>query len=143
MSIHVSWSPHDDEALVVTFDGDWSWTDYYEMGTKVRSLMADTVKPVHVVYDLRPSTANPRSPVLHLRHYATHLPENGRQGLHVYVGATTFWKSCITAFTRVYPALAPDIVYVSGLEDAQDAIERKKEQNALLIDDTAEVRNRR
>lgn len=135
MPIQVAWSIEHDDVLNLSFEGDWSWEDFYRMGNYARTLMHLRASTVHVVYDLRKSTAMLRSPVLHLRHFAMHLPENGRTGLHAYIGATTFWKSCLTAFTRVYPDLAPDIVYVSNPEDAWTAIERKKEQLELLADE--------
>jgi hypothetical protein len=139
MPIQVDWSQTHDDTLTITFEGDWTWQDFYGMGERTRDLIVTRTAPVHVLYDLRPSTARVKSPVMHLRHFAAHLPENARMGLHVYVGATTFWKACITAFCRVYPTLAPDIVYVSDEADAFVAIVRKQEQLALLLDDSVEV----
>lgn len=139
MPIQVRWSEVHNGVLMLTFDGNWTWDDYYRMGERARDLISIRTTPVHVLYDLRTSTAHVKSPVMHLRHFAAHLPPNARLGLHVYVGATTFWKACITAFSRVYPTLAPDIVYVSDEEDAFVAIARMDEQLELLLDDTAEV----
>jgi hypothetical protein len=139
MAIDVQWSQEHSDVLLMTFQGTWSWQDYYASGEYARTLIAMHPSPVHIIYDLQPSTANVNSPVLHLRHFAAHLPQNARLGLHVYIGASTFWRACITAFSRVYPSIAPDIVYVSDYDSAWVAIDRKREQIDLLAGDEDEV----
>lgn len=139
MPLQAAWSTEHDNVVVLEFQGDWTWDDFYKMSDQARNLISTRTTPVHILYDLRSSTARVKSPVLHLRHFAAHLPPNAREGVHVYVGATTFWKACITAFSRVYPTLAPDIVYVSDEADALVAIARKQEQIELLLDDSVEV----
>ena len=135
MSIHVHWDNEFEDILVIAFEGDWTWSEYYGMGDQARQLLNERDQVTHIVYDFSSSTGMMRSPIMHMRYFASHLPTKVREGLAIYIGATIYWRTCVSAFNRVYPQLAQDHVYVSDLDDARDAVERKREQMALLADD--------
>lgn len=137
MPIHVTWDQILPDTLIIQFDGDWTWTEFHKMGEQVARMLSERETPIHIIHDFTTSSPPTKSPIVHLHHFAARIPQNGRDGLNVYVGASTYWKACITTFTRVYPRLAPDVVYVSESDTARAAIAKKIEQIALLADDDA------
>jgi hypothetical protein len=135
MPIRVGWDEQNANVLVLQFDGNWTWEEFYQSGSTARELIMNNANPVHVIHDMRMTTNTAKSPILHFRHFALNMPVNAHKGLTVYIGATSYWRACIATFMRVYPDIAPDVVYVSDYESAYVAISRKEEQLELLGDD--------
>jgi hypothetical protein len=135
MPIRVGWDAQNANALLLTFDGNWTWEEFYEAGSTAREIISDNTNPVHIIHDMRTTANTAKSPILHFRHFALNMPANARKGLTVYIGATSYWRACIATFMRVYPDIAPDVVYVSDHESACIAILRKQEQLDILGDD--------
>jgi hypothetical protein len=135
MPISIGWDIELDSALIIEFQGELNWDEFESIGEKARQLASEKQHPVHIVQDL--SVCNPpaRSPILHLRRFSASLPPNALEGVTVYVGATTYWRACITTFARVYPQLMPDVVYVSDMDSARDAVRKKIEQIEMLAED--------
>ncbi len=135
MAIHVNWDTEFDDMLIIVFDGEWTWREYYEMGGRVAEQLKQRDQITHIVYDFSASSGMTRSPSMHMRYFVDRLPAKARAGLAIYIGATNYWRTCVSAFNRVYPHLGQDHVYVSDLHDAREAVRRKREQIELLADD--------
>ncbi|MCL4249705.1 MAG: hypothetical protein KJ065_16290 [Anaerolineae bacterium] len=136
MTIALRWDQAAKDTLVFTFNGNWTWQDFYIVSQQAYSNMQEVASAVHIIYELRHGSNIFKNPMLHLRQFTANMPPFAREGLNVYVGATAYWKACVMTFNRVYPELAQDVVYVSTLDDARVAIEKKREQLELLNDDS-------
>ncbi|MCA9902763.1 MAG: hypothetical protein KC547_02810 [Anaerolineae bacterium] len=135
MTITVRWDQAARDTLIFTFNGNWTWQDFYDVSEQAYRNMQEVAAAVHIIYELGQGSNIFKNPMLHLRQFAANMPPIARNGLNVYIGATAYWKACVMTFNRVYPELAQDVVYVSTLDDAHVAIEKKREQLELLNDD--------
>ncbi|MBE0688550.1 MAG: hypothetical protein IH587_00330, partial [Anaerolineae bacterium] len=126
MAISVRWDQVIKDALIISFDGNWTWQDFYDASDHAHRLMGEARAPVHIIYELAHSTTMFKNPMLHLRHFAVNAPGN-TGGLHVYIGASAYWQACVTTFNRVYPQLAQEVVVASSLEEARTALHGRRE----------------
>jgi hypothetical protein len=142
MPIQVMWDKAESDTLDIVFTMPWVWQELYDIRDLVRFMIEGVNGTVHILYDMRGCRVPSGSGIPHLRTFATNLPKQAHEGVHVYLGANADWKAHMTLFTRSYPDLAFDVVYMSNREDALMAIQRKKEQLALLEEDGDEEPSR-
>ncbi|MDX2139858.1 MAG: hypothetical protein SF123_17365 [Chloroflexota bacterium] len=139
MPIQVKWDRAESDTLDIVFSMPWVWQELYDIRDLVRFMIEGVNGTVHVLYDMRSCRVPAGNAIPHLRNFVNNLPPQAREGLHVFVGSNPDWKAHMTLFTRTYPDLALDIVYVSNREDGVSAVHIKKEQLALLDEDDDET----
>lgn len=121
MSISVHWDATIKDVLIISFNGNWTWQDFYDASDHAHRLMREARSTVHIIYELAHSTTMFKNPMLHLRHFAVSAPNNVG-GLHIYINASAYWQACVTTFNRVYPQLANDVRFVANLDEARVVI---------------------
>ncbi|MCC6616626.1 MAG: hypothetical protein IT320_24345 [Anaerolineae bacterium] len=130
MALSLRWDQTIKNALIISFDGNWTWQDFYDASDHAHRLMREAGTLVHIIYELPHSTTMFKNPMLHLRHFAVNAPNN-LGGLHIYINASAYWQACVTTFNRVYPQLATDVRFVADLDEARAAIDETSRMQPL------------
>ncbi len=132
MPLHIGRDARETSVILITFEAPWTWHELYIVRDLVRYLVDTSPEDAHFIYDMSRNRTPRGASGPHLRNFIKSLPAKAQDSLHAFVAASPDWKAHMTLFTRAYPELALDIVYVSSLEDARDSIQRKRDQRRML-----------
>ena len=138
MPIHVARDAQENSTLLITFEAPWTWHGIYIIRDLVRYLVDTSPEEAHFIYDMSRNRTPRGNAGPHLRNFVANLPAAAQEALHAFVDASPDWKAHMTLFTRAYPDMALDVVYVSSLEDARSAVRRKREQFPAFDDEINE-----
>ena len=130
MSIEAAWINEDKTAILMTFDGKWTWDDAYDIMSTVQT-MAETVDhTVHLISDLRKSGPLPTGmSITHTRNVMRLQPPNA--GLVIIITHTAFFRTLAETFNKVFSGgIGSRIHIVADMEAAMNLVEQQSSDQA-------------
>lgn len=117
MPISVTWFDDDRTTLHYTFDGDWTWEEFYE-ADKTAYTMLKTIASRNgdLIVDLTHSTGIPSGMLSHVR--SLFGRERDGWGNTAVIGPSRFYMSMFDMLRRLSPHLMHSFFIAESIEDA-------------------------
>lgn len=116
MPITLAWHDHTWQEIIVTFDGDWSWHDFYEAEINFRKWLYDVGKPTTLIIDARKAATPPFELHAHLLGITrNHHPLANKI---IILRDTNCARRLVKLLKHRRPHLAPRFAQANSLEEA-------------------------
>jgi hypothetical protein len=102
MSVKVRWYDDNEDIILYTFIGIWSWEEYDEVNKIGRAMMRTKPHYVGVMCDLREGRITPTLLTTKVNNYIKSRPEN--TGVTMFVSTNMFFTRVYETLTRIYPS---------------------------------------
>ena len=100
MPITVQWDNEEKTIIYYTFDGAWTWDEFYAVYRDVYAMLDTVQHPVHAIVDLRSSRLLPRDTLTQMRRLTYEQHENG--GMTVFITSNPLAHTFYTLLTNLY-----------------------------------------
>jgi hypothetical protein len=132
MTVYAEWDNADKTIMRWTFEGDWTWEEYYDARKTTNQEISAQKHPVDLIVDLRTSGTLPSGVLMHARNSVYIAPDN--IGLTVYVGINPVMRAFYNMFRNLYRGLIHskrlDMMMVATLDDAYAALAARDAEGA-------------
>jgi hypothetical protein len=127
MTVYAEWDNAEKTVMRWTFEGDWTWEEYYSTRKTTNQQISAQKYPVDLIVDMRASNALPSGVLMHARNAVFISPEN--ISLTVYVGINPVLRAFFNMFNNLYRGLIRakqlDMILVATIDDAYKALESR------------------
>lgn len=120
MSVTVQWDNDDKTILRYTFEGDWTWEEYFIELTQGREMMASVSHDVCVFNDMQHITRFPINFVSRAKGVITSRPDN--TGLAIFLTTDRFFKILYNILGQIIPNVPTDYLMVATEEEGYNRL---------------------
>jgi hypothetical protein len=125
MPVSIGWDEVTPDTLHITFDGVWTWEEYYHMDDTFGELLAARAhERVDIIVDFSNSGGIPGGIFTHFRRSTQSVSPNIE--MVVLVGVGDMLRSILSVLSRVTPYLRHHVSYSHTIEDARRRITRNR-----------------
>ncbi len=124
MPITINWLDADKTIIRYEFEGHWTWTDLHDAIKQVNSMLESVVHPVYVIIDVSKGSVVPSGAISQMRMGNMNPASNWAGG--VFVGMSTFLRTLISTFGRVYPKMGERYIVANSMDEALQIIKQKR-----------------
>jgi hypothetical protein len=127
MTVYADWDNTEKTVMRWTFEGDWTWDEYYSVRKTTNQQISAQKHPVYLIVDMRASSALPSGVLMHARNAVFISPDN--IDLTVDVGINPVLHAFFNMFSNLYRGLIHskrlEMVIVATMDDAYKALESR------------------
>jgi hypothetical protein len=111
MSIAVEWENDAKTILRFTYEGRWSWEDFYAKIGEGNEMIATVSHPVVSLVDMRKSSHIPPDAIEHIRRIIDISAQEQNTNVSVFVGAVLLQEMLIKTVNKSYPDVAANSMF--------------------------------
>lgn len=116
MAIETQWLNRQQSAVLITFDGRWTWEIFYQAIEQAMSLFDTLTQPVPLIIDLTNSEAMPNNSIAHIRN-AQGIKHEQMEKV-IFVGMSTFMQMIGNLASRLNRGGTRNVSMVSTINEA-------------------------
>lgn len=130
MPIHVNWFDDTQQIILLRYEGNWTWNDFYNSADEiVHPLMQGTANTVYLIADYTHTTTMPMNGIMHARSAFKTMPTNWHN--MVIVTSNKFIQILVDMFQKMnYQGMGEKILRANTLDEALRVIRDLEKENA-------------
>ena len=124
MTIHVSWDNDAQTALLIHFDREWSWDEFYRMVLNTAELARQVEHKVDLIFDLMDSRPVGSEAVIYCRRWVGQWPAN--TGHVAIVSRQLMVAAVVSIFGRTNPGCRGNASVTHSLDEARRVLAERR-----------------
>lgn len=122
MAVQVRWYDDNKQILYYSFEGEWTWDEYFNALAEGRSIMRSVDYQVCLLNDMRQAAHIPNGFMSKVQTVVGSRPDN--TGRVVFIATQTFFLNLLDTVRRVIPAFGANYYYEETEELALAHLQR-------------------